>query len=322
MEMNLRIGWIGFHMEGIQALEALLERGIRISAAITLAEESLAKRSGAVLLDDIAQRYNVPLYKVRHINDPASVALLKSLDLDVAFVIGWSQIVARDALRAVKVGMIGAHAAMLPHNRGSAPVNWAILRGETEGGNTLIWLGENVDEGEMIDQTAFTITLNDTCASVYEKVAQSNRDMILRLLPKLWAGQRPARPQPPTNEPLLPRRRPQDGLIDWSRSSLEVYNFIRGLTRPYPGAFSVLDGARYLIWEAGLLPAEPYPHAQPGQALGPVVVPYKSTASGQVVACGQGAIIVLEVEISDGISIRGQELASLEWKGRIWTYGQ
>ncbi len=322
MQTNLRIGWIGFHMEGIPAFEALLERGTRLEAAITLAEEQLGKRSGAVRFDELARRYHVPLHKIRHINDPESVALLRTLDLDVAFVIGWSQIVGREALCAVKVGMIGAHAAVLPHNRGSAPVNWAILRGETEGGNTLIWLGENVDEGEIIDQTAFPITPHDTCATVYEKVAQSNRDMILRLLPKLGAGQRPARPQPPTDEPLLPRRRPQDGLIDWSRSSLEVYNFIRALTRPYPGAFSALDGVRYLIWEAALLPGDPYPDSQPGQSIGPVVAPYPGVAGGQVVACGQGAILILEVEVPDGSSIRGQALADLEWKGKIWSYGR
>ena len=320
--VDLRIGWIGFHMEGLPAFEAILDQGTRLEAAITLAEEPRAKRSAAVRYDDVVQRYNVPLYKVRHINDPESVALLKNLDLDVAFVIGWSQIVGREALRTAKVGMIGAHAALLPHNRGSAPVNWAIIRGETEGGNTLIWLAENVDEGEIIDQTAFPITPIDTCATVYEKVAQSNCDMILRLLPKLMAGQRPARPQPSTDEPLLPRRRPQDGVIDWSRSSLDVYNFIRALTRPYPGAFSTLDGVRYLIWEAALLPGDPYPHAQPGQALGPVVDPFPGDAGGQVVACSQGAIVVLEIEDPDGNSIRGPELANLEWKGRVWSYGR
>lgn len=319
---SLRIGWIGFHFEGQSALAALLDEGVSVAAVITLDEPRLAARSGTVEYDDLCRRYNVPLFKVRHINDAESVELLRRLDLDVAFVIGWSQIIGPEALHAPRMGMIGAHAALLPHNRGSAPVNWAILRGETEGGNTLLWLSEKVDEGEIIDQTAFAITEYDTCATVYEKVAQSNRDMILRLLPKLMAGQRIARPQPHPDEPLLPRRRPNDGLIDWTRSSREVYDFIRALTRPYPGAFSWLDGAKYWIWDAAVLPGDPYPTASPGQTLGAMIHPLPAHACGQVVACGAGAILILEAESSDGSLLKGRRLCEVDWKEKTWSHEQ
>jgi methionyl-tRNA formyltransferase len=316
----LRIGWIGFHTEGCLALEAILAAGWRIEAVITLAEEQLAKRSGAFSYEDICRRYKAPLHKIRHINDPESVDLLRRLALDVVFVIGWSQIAGPEAMQTATLGMIGAHASVLPHNRGGAPVNWAILRGETEGGNTLIWLNNKVDEGEIIDQTAFPITPYDTCASVYEKVAQSNRDMILRLLPKLAAGQRPSRPQPHTDDPVLPRRRPDDGRIDWSKSGIEVYNFIRGITRPYPGAFSWLDGRRYFIWNAALLPGEPYPRATCGSVLGPFVSHHPTLACGQVVACGTGAIVVLEVESPDGTIVKGPALSAADWTGKAWSH--
>ena len=175
---DLRIGWIGFHREGLSAFEALLDQGTRIEAAITLADEPLAKRSMRGAHDDVAQRYNVPLHKVRHINDPESVALLKNLDLNVAFVIGWSQIVGRSAPHGENRHDRRRMPPCSP-TTAAAPVNWAIIRGETGGGNTLIWLAENVDEGEIIDQTAFPITPTDTCATIYEKVARSNCDMIL-----------------------------------------------------------------------------------------------------------------------------------------------
>jgi methionyl-tRNA formyltransferase len=318
---KLRIGWIGFHVEGQMALSALLERGYRPEAVITLAEEQLAKRSGAFCYEEICRRHNLKRYTIRHINDPESVELLRRLALDVVFVIGWSQIIGPEALRTASLGMIGAHAAWLPHNRGSAPVNWAILRGESEGGNTLMWLSDKVDEGEIIDQTAFPITPYDTCATVYEKVAQSNCDMILDLLPKLMAGQRPARPQPAGNEPLLPRRRPEDGRIDWTQSSRNVYNFIRALTRPYPGAFGEMAGKTYWIWDAALLPGEPYDEAEPGRVMGPMLNPWPSQACGQVVACGRGAVVLLEVETPDGTVWKGRELSELAWEGKIWTHG-
>src|SRR5437764_15260402 len=92
--------------------------------------------------------------------------------------------------------MIGAHASHLPGYRGSAPVNWALIKGETETGNSLIWLAEGVDRGAVIDQVAFSITPYDTVASLYDRVAASNRVMLLRLLPRRLAARRPARPRP------------------------------------------------------------------------------------------------------------------------------
>ncbi len=318
MSASLRIVWIGFHEEGQAALAAILESGYPVEAVITLAEEALAKRSGGFRYEDLCRRHKVPLHQVRHINDPASLQLLRSLTPDLAFVIGWSQIVSPEAMATAKLGMIGAHASFLPHNRGSAPVNWAILRGEDEGGNTLIWLSESVDAGEIIDQTRFPITVYDTCATVYEKVAESNRDMILRLLPKLLAGERPGRPQVYSDEPILPRRRPQDGQIDWSKSGREVYDFIRGLTRPYPGAFSWLEGQRYLIWNAASFPVDLTQDAVQGRTLGPMVSP-SAEACGQVVACGRGAIVILEVEDPDGRILKGMDLAEMKWNGKVWN---
>lgn len=320
MGNDLRIGWIGFHVEGQSALQSILEQGYRLEAVISLADRESAKRSGVCDWDDLCRRHRVPLHKIANINDAESLELLRRLELDVAFVIGWSQIISPEALRTARLGMVGAHAAWLPHNRGSAPVNWAILRGETQGGNTLIWLSPNVDEGEIIDQAAFPITRYDTCATVYGKVADSNRDMILRLLPRLLAGERPGCPQSATDEPLLPRRRPKDGVIDWSRGSQDVYNFVRALTRPYPGAFSFLDKQRYLIWNAAALPGDPYPNASVGRALGAMISPGDSNACGQVVACGHGAVVLLEVETIDGVVWKGRDLSELPWEGKTWSH--
>src|SRR5881628_1467651 len=169
--------------------------------------------------------------------------------------------------------MIGAHASLLPRNRGSAPINWALIRGEHTSGNSLIWLAESVDGGDLIDQTEFPITPYDTCASLYDRVAASNRDMILRVLPRLLAGERPGRRQPRHSGPILARRRPADGLITWDQDARAVYNFVRALTKPYPGAFSWLDGRRWIVWHAVLLPDPGAASGPPGEILGPALSP-------------------------------------------------
>ena len=311
----MKFAWVGFHAEGLPALEALLDAGAPIRAVLTLTSELAAKRSGAVDFAPVCAQYDVPLHYITSMNEPRAYEILAGLAPDVLFVIGWHQIVRQPVMGLPRLGLIGAHASYLPHNRGSAPVNWAIMRGEREGGNTLMWLAEGVDEGEIIDQRAFPITRYDTCASLYAEVAGTNRAMLLDLLPKLMAGERPGKPQPRTEEPILCRRKPADGRINWDCPAVAIYDFVRALTRPYPGAFSTLDGRQWWIWDAALPPdLGPIAGAEPGEILGPVVSPAQA-ACGQLVACGSGGLILLEVEDAAGNRLRGRALSDQPWMG-------
>jgi methionyl-tRNA formyltransferase len=319
---ELRLAWVGFHAEGLPALEALLATGAPISAVLTLKPELAAKRSGGVDYAPLCARYGVPLHYIAGINEPEAVQLLSTLAPDVVFVIGWHQIVRPPVMRLARLGLIGAHASFLPHDRGSAPINWAIIRGERETGNTLMWLVEGVDEGDIIDQRAFAISPYDTCASLYAQVAATNRDMLLALLPRLLAGERPGRPQPRGDEALLPRRRPADGRINWDSPAGSVYDFVRALTRPYPGAFGTLDGKQWWVWDAALLPDLGVAlAAEPGEVIGPVISP-TDAACGQLVACGSGALVVLEIEDAAGTRLRGRALSEQPWTGLRWEQTQ
>jgi len=311
-----RFAWVGFHAEGLPALHALLGAGAPIAAVLTLTPELRAKRSGGVDFAPLCAEYGVPLHLITGINEPEAHAILERLAPDVIFVIGWHQIVRPPVMRLARVGLVGAHASYLPHNRGSAPINWTIIRGEQRSGNTLMWLAEGVDEGDIIAQRAFHITPYDTCATLYAQVAASNRDMMLELLPRLLKGERPGRPQERGTEPVLPRRRPADGRIAWDAPAQAVYDFVRALTRPYPGAFSELDGKKWCVWDAALPPdLGPIPGAQPGDVLGPVVSPGAS-ACGQLVACGSGALILLELEDESGAVLHGRALSEQPWAGK------
>jgi methionyl-tRNA formyltransferase len=306
-------------------LDALLAAGAPIGAVLTLKPELAVKRSGGVDYTPLCARYGVPLHYIAGINEPDAVAILTALMPDVIFVIGWHQIVRPPVMRLARLGLIGAHASFLPHNRGSAPINWAIIRGERETGNTLMWLTEGVDEGDIIDQRAFPITPYDTCASLYAQVAVTNRDMLVSLLPRLLAGERPGRPQLHGDEPVLPRRRPADGRINWDAPAGAVYDFVRALTRPYPGAFSTLGGKRWWIWDAALLPDLGVAlSAEPGEVIGPVISP-NDAACGQLVACGSGALVLLDIEdVTEGARtrLRGRALSEQPWTGLHWEQEQ
>jgi methionyl-tRNA formyltransferase len=315
---SLRIGWIGFHQEGIRALQGLRDAGVPLVAVITLNEPAAAKRCATAEYSDVLEGWNVPLHHVHNINDEQTIQLLSVMNLDLLLVIGWSQILSSAALATARIGAIGAHASLLPHNRGSAPINWSIIRGEKTTGNTLIWLADNVDEGHIIDQIEFPISPYDTCETLYQKVAESNHIMIQRALPMLLAGECPGVPQPPSDEPLLARRRPADGLLDWHQSAVNVYNFIRALTRPYPGAFSFLDGRRWIIQSAALLPGS-LECDVPGTVIGSVVSPVAESC-GQVVACGSGCMLILEIEADDGSILKGSSLSDCDWTGKVWAH--
>ncbi len=310
----MRIGWVGVHSEGISALAAVCAAEYDVVGMLTLRRDKAERRCGSADYETICDDHDIPLHEVDNINDENSVAILNSWNCDLLVVLGWGQILGPDVLNTPRVGAVGAHASLLPHNRGSAPVNWAIIRGEQQTGNSLIWLSEGVDTGELIDQRAFPISAYDTCSTIYDKVAASNRDMLLDLCFRLEAGERPGEPQLHSDEDVLPRRRPKDGLIEWNSRSEDIYNMVRALTRPYPGAFADLNGQKYRVWNAALL-SLPTAVAVPGTVLGSVCCP-DSSACGQLVATKDGAIVVLEVEDENGQVFRGRELSEQDWTAR------
>ncbi len=310
---SMRFAWVGFHAEGLPALDALLEAGAPIQGVLTLRPDLALKRSGGSDYFPVCTRHGVPLHHIADINGPDAAKILQVIRPDVVFVIGWHQIIRPPALAMARVGMVGAHASLLPHNRGSAPINWAIINGEKETGNTLIWLAPDVDAGDMIDQRAFPISPFDTCATLYQQVARTNREMLLALLPRLLTGERPGRPQPRTDEPVLRRRRPADGDIDWEQNAARIYDFVRALTRPYPGAFSKLEGTPWRIWRAAYTPSDG--DHRPGEVIG-AALSTDPDACGQVVACAGGTLTVLEVESEDGRVLRGPDLAAQDWTGK------
>jgi methionyl-tRNA formyltransferase len=316
----LRLGWLGFHQEGQAPLQALLRSGWKLDCLITLRNERLACRSGAVDFGPLAEAEGIPLFRIANINDEESQALLRARQLDLLFVIGWSQILRPEVLSLARLGVVGSHASLLPHDRGSAPVNWCLMRGDRMSGCTLFWLDPAVDRGDIIDQEPIPITPYDTCATIYEKVGQANARMILGFLDELDRGRLPRRPQGDCEGRVLPRRRPEDGLIDWTQSADRLYDFIRALTRPYPGAFSWLGDTPYSIWNSARLDVQLLPAHRPGTVLGPCRSP-EPRACGQIVACGLGALLLLEVEEPVSGVLEGVELSEQAWHGMVWHDG-
>lgn len=312
----MNILWIGCHEEGILAFKETLEKGKYVSAFITLNEESFAKRSaGSRVYKAYCNQYNVPYYTVPTIKGDEAFHIIWEKQPDLVVVLGWSEILPERLLDIPKIGTVGTHAALLPHNRGSAPINWALIHGEKTTGNTMMWLSKEVDSGPIIDQIEFPITPYDTCKSLYDQVAVTNAVMLSKLIRELEKGIKPILPiKNVSNEPMLPRRRPKDGLIDWEMKGEEIYDFIRALTDPYPGAFTFLNGDKWIVWKASVLPIEC--GIKHGEIIGNVFG-FADNSSGIIVGTKTNVIFITELESEDGIRYSGKSLNDLNLKGKF-----
>jgi len=180
-----------------------------------------------------------------------ALAKVHAASPDLIFSFYYRDILPAAVLQAPRLGAFNMHGSLLPRYRGRAPVNWAVLNGETRTGATLHVMTEKADAGDIVDQEAVPIGPDDTAVEVQRRVTNAAVQVLGRRLEEIKAGRAPRRPQNESQATTFPRRRPEDGRIEWSKkTSQEVHNLVRAVTHPYPGAFSdVLGSGRVYVWK-------------------------------------------------------------------------
>jgi methionyl-tRNA formyltransferase len=254
---DLRILFVGAHMEAKAPLQYLVAAAENIVGLFTFDDGNLATMSGGIDLTQFVT--GVPVRKAAKVNAPDSMAWIRSLAPDILLVVGWTQLVSAELLSVPRVAALGFHASLLPKYRGRAPVNWAIINGEKQTGNTMMVLEPGADEGDIVAQRVIEISDEDDCGTIYEKVSLTEAEMLADVLPLIRASKMPRRRQNSSEATVMPRRRPEDGIIDWSWSSRRLYDWIRALTHPYPGAFSFTGPDKLTIWKSSLQISMPAP---------------------------------------------------------------
>jgi methionyl-tRNA formyltransferase len=286
-----RVIFVGAVHEAVPALEALIESGVDVAEVVTLPAERSAGTSGFVDLEPMARAHGIAVRRCADINSADSVRQVERLRPDLMVVTGWTRLLSAELLAVPSRGVIGFHASLLPLYRGRAPVNWAILRGDTVTGNTMMYLNAGTDTGDIIDQQTVPITQDDTCATVYARVGEAGAEMLRRQLRKLLDGTAARRPQGPGVGPPLPKRTPEMGITDWNRPARSVQDWIRALTSPYPGAFSFIAGRKLMLWASAV------DGDQAGRTAGKVL---GCDEAGVRVAAADGAIVLTSVSDSGG----------------------
>jgi len=201
---------------------------------------------------ELARGHGLEPLVVENPLDGQAIARLRSAAPDLLFSFYYRRILPEEMLSAPPLGAWNMHGSLLPKYRGRAPVNWAVLKGETRTGATLHAMTRRADAGAIVDQEAVPIGPDDAAIDVQQRVTAAAVAVLGRRIDELKAGAAKTTPQDEAQATRFGQRRPEDGRIDWSRPAKEIHDLVRAVTHPYPGAFTDLFGGKTFVWRTRL----------------------------------------------------------------------
>lgn len=308
-----------YHNMGIVGIRALLEHGFEVPMVFSHEDDPKENRWFGSVAEFCRER-GIPVHLPGNVNHPPWPDVIRDARPDFLFSFYYRSILKPEILSLPRVCAMNLHGSLLPRYRGRAPVNWVLVKGETETGVTLHLMTEKPDAGDIVGQEAVPIAFGDTALTLFGKLERSAESLLAELLPRIAAGEIPRRPNEIEKGSYFGGRKPEDGRIDWNRPAAEIYNLVRAVTRPYPGAFAYLSSEKILVWWAVPVPAETFPRSVlPGEqvrisAAPPAGEEGRETASGRgfriLVGTGEGLLLLEEIE-RNGIVAKGEEIVSL-----------
>jgi methionyl-tRNA formyltransferase len=293
---------IGSVSSSSATLRGMIRGGLPVACVLGLHERYRDAVSDYHDLRPLAEQANTPFLAFEKVNEPAVEEFLRQHRPDWLFVIGLSQLMPKQLREIARAGAVGFHPTPLPEGRGRAPVAWTILLQRPAAAN-LFFLTDEADAGDIIDQRLVEVMPDDYSEDLIARTNVALEQMVADLSPAFASGQVPRRPQDHSKATYYQRRRPEDGIIDWSRSADEIYRLIRAAGRPYPGAFTFCDGRKMVIWRA-----RPVAGVEAGGQPGVVVAELSGRA---VVQTGCGQIELIETQFADiqqGVPVVGRRL--------------
>jgi len=279
--MRPRILFFGYSEVGYQCLDFLLQRGENVVALFTHEDnpnEKIWFKTPALA----AREKGIPVFTPEKIGTPEWMERIAALRPDLILSVYYRNMIGTKILALAPLGAFNLHGSLLPKYRGRAPINWAVLHGEPRIGMSLHRMVKAPDAGAVVDQEGVDLGPRDTAEQAFRKVLPCARTIFERQIDALLAGTARETPQDESQATYFGGRKPEDGRIDWTKSSREIFNLIRAVTDPYPGAFTDIGPARLMVWWAEPdSPATQGRRGQPGEVL---------SLAPLVVATGDGAL--------------------------------
>jgi len=286
-----------YHDMGCAGINALLKAGYTISAIYTHADTASENHFfGSVAR--IAAENSIPVYAPDEVNHPLWIDRIKSSEPDVIFSFYYRNLLCDQILNSAKQGAFNLHGSLLPKYRGRAPLNWALVNGETETGVTLHRMVKKADAGEIIAQQRVAIADEDNALTLHRKLVDCATELLESTLPAMKQGNIVGTAQNEAEATVVGRRTPEDGRINWALPASQINNLVRAVTDPWPGAFAFAGTTKFVVWKAKVLSTAH--NVRPGTVL---------SAEPFVVACGEGALEIQTGQTANSVYMNGIQLA-------------
>jgi len=292
---SLRTIFMGTPEFALSTLEGLLAVGVDLVGVYTQPDrpKGRGKKLAASPVKKLALKHEIPVFQPQKLRDPLAVKELQELQPDLIVVVAYGQILPKAVLDIPRYHCINVHASLLPKYRGAAPINKAIIDGETETGVTTMLMDVGLDTGDMLVKMSLPIGPDETAGHLHDRLSLVGRKALEETLHRLCVGTLSPEKQDDELSCYAPMMKKEDGLIDWHRSAIEIHNQVRGLD-PWPGAYTHLDGEVLKITATTVTAGV---SGEPGTIL-------STDKRGVQIACGDGTLVI------DGLQLPGRKRLS------------
>lgn len=280
----------------VPSLEKLLERGDDICAVFTQPDKPKGRghKLQAPPVKELALAHNIPVYQPDTLRSEDIQAEIKALAPEAIIVVAYGKLLPKAVLDTPKFGCINVHGSLLPKYRGAAPIQWAVIYGEKTVGVTTMYMGEGMDTGDMLLKAETPLGEEETAGELFDRLKLLGADLLGQTLDKLERGvleRVPQNEEEATKAPMLTKELSQ---IDWTRPAQEIHDLIRGLN-PWPCACATLNGKRLKLLASRVRETA----GKPGAVV--------STAEGMLVSCGDGSLLLTEIQTENGKRMSGKD---------------
>lgn len=292
----MRLAFLGTPEFAVPTLEKLIASRHAIACVVTQPDRPKGRllKPAPSPVKETALRHSLPVFQPERIRRPEPVEYLRGLGVEIMVLVGYGQIIPQTIIDIPPLGILNVHASLLPKYRGAAPVQWAIVNGETRTGVTIMRIDAGLDTGDILLQQETEVGPEEDAPQLSARLAGMGADLLLRALEEMPPGV----PQDHSAATLAPILKKEDGAIDWRRPARAVHNRVRGLL-PWPGAYTTFRGRMLHVWKARV--------AEKGGVPGRLWKEGRQLYAG----CGEGtAVELLEVQLEGKARMPAESFAN------------
>lgn len=284
----MKIVYMGTPDFAVASLEAILKAGHQVTAVVTQPDKQKGRGKEVQMtpVKECALKHGIPVFQPVKIREEHAILQLKEYPADLFVVVAFGQILSQEILDMPPLGCINIHASLLPAYRGAAPIQWAVLNGETKSGVTIQQMDKGIDTGDILLAREIPLDPKETGESLHDKLMALGAELIVEVLPILERGEAVPKKQDEAGATYAAKLTKEMGHIDWNRDAEELERLVRGLNS-WPSAYTSLKGKNLKIWEADVV-------RQPGRCPGRVEQVGKDFLD---VACGKDTLRIYSLQL-------------------------